>query len=133
METSLSELKNYSELWGIRAFWEDYDGSLVSGHTNHFVITPDSKPIFHLSGDENFDFGTIKCIMPLWRHEISISKENNPYRETGIVYYICDKPFSVWICHRGHTGDNCDDYDEIITAVKIENLEDFLRNKEPMH
>jgi hypothetical protein len=130
---TLLELKNYSELWGVRAFWEDYDGALVSGHTNHYVITPDSKPIFHLNVDENFDLGTIKSITPLWRREITLSKDSNPYREAGITYYICNEPFSVWIRHRGYTGDNSDDYDEIIPAVKIENLEEFLRSKESMH
>jgi hypothetical protein len=133
LQKNLAELKNYSELWGIRAFWEDYDGALVSGHTSHYIISPDSKPIFHLTGDENYELGTIKYITPIWRHEITLSRDSNPYREAGIVYYICDRPFSVWIRHRGYTGDNSDDYDEIVPAVKIENLEDFIRNTKPMH
>lgn len=112
-------------------FWEErYDGSLVSGETCLYFLTPESKPNFNLTIKENIELGLIKEIP---KDSISIVYRYTKRKGRGSWYYyrgegvvFSDLPFILYVRHRGYTGERNDDRDELYEAQEIKTAEEFL-------
>lgn len=112
-------------------FWrKSYSGSLVDGETRLFLLTPDSKPNFTLTIDENKELCLIKEIEKdrVYFHYLYSESRGSGgysyYRAEGIAF--SDIPFLMYIRHRGMTGTRSDDRDELVKSKEIKNLEEFL-------
>jgi hypothetical protein len=100
---------------------EEYDGSLVNGETSHFFIEYKQRPDIDFSLEENIRLG---YVIPLKGEEkprilkrILVDSSDLPYyRKWKIVYWHPTAGFSIWISHRGHTGDRIDNYDKIVDS-----------------
>ena len=125
----VEELEKGFQFHIVKAEWMSYDGTLVYGSTKHVVMTPESEPKFKLSVQENIELGLIERIKPLYSKVITTtsSSSGNWSSSRGYTIYICDKPFKVWIRHRGHTGDRNDDYDEVVESEKVSSKEELLK------
>jgi hypothetical protein len=116
------ELPSYREYIQIAvAEKEEYDGALVNGETSHFFIDYGQRPDIDLSLEENIRLGYVTLLegedKPRVLKRILIDSSDLPhYRKWKIIYWHPNRGFSVWISHRGHTGEQIDDYDKVIDS-----------------
>jgi hypothetical protein len=123
-------LKEGKTLWGVRLYYHNYSGSLVDGHTYHFLIKPGSRPNINLKFKDNLALGIVEEVEHLFEHHVVTARWDKPWSVSGYSYYITDEPCWGWARHRGNTGDRCDDEDWFVESVPIrsvEELDQFLR------
>ena len=109
-----------------KAEFARYEGSLISGDTEHFILKPDSVPIFSLSYEDNETLGTVKPEEYIHYVTIYTERQERPWIRRGYKIYFSTRPFSVWIRHRGYSGDNCDDYDRLVDSVPLTSKEELI-------
>ncbi len=120
-------LEEGKTLFAVKAWFDNYSGSLVDGHTRHILMTPESTPKFQLTPNENKVLGLIEEIEALWEKDVVTERWDTPHAVKGFTVYISERPFKVWIRHRGHTGDRCDDQDEIVESKPIKTIFELLQ------
>jgi len=125
----VKKLEKGERIYIAKAEWKSYDGSLVHGSTRHILMTPESTPKFSLSVRENVELGLVRIVEPLYTKVIttSSSSRGNWYCDKGYTIYVHNKPFKVWVRHRGYTGDRRDDYNKIIESKLVTSKEELLK------
>lgn len=114
----------YAYFWEYN-FWAN-DGW---GETRIYVLTPDSKPSFKLTIDENKRLGYIREIdeRKIYRYysRYEGSSVFGYYRRNGIIF--SEEPFVLYIRHREwKTKSRLGNKDELIKSEEISSLEEFL-------
>jgi len=129
MKEVKDKLLKGEKLYIALAEWNSYSGSLVDGSTTLLVITPDSKPCFNCSIQENRELELIKEIKPLYRKSVTTyeTSAGMHYSAEGYTVVVCDKPFQIWERHRGYTGDRNDRRDRVINAKELESIDTLIR------
>jgi len=100
---------------------EEYSGSLVDGETSHFFIEYRQRPDVNFSLEENIRLGYVTLLegedKPRILKRILLDSSDLPhYRKWKIIYWHPNRGFSVWVSHRGHTGERSDNYDKVIDS-----------------
>lgn len=123
----LGRKKKDKYVWVAHATLGQYYGSLVCIREWHFLITPDSKPVFMLKYYENVDRGYVRPFTG--RYETySRVVEKLVTGTTQLIVYVAEEPFVLWKRARGESGDSDVEEDELIPAKRIRksHLRDYL-------
>ncbi|MEM2175400.1 MAG: hypothetical protein QXI58_07265 [Candidatus Micrarchaeia archaeon] len=135
MNKEIKEIKEKIEkgekVYYTEFFIKSYSGSLVSGETRYFFITPDSNPIFHLSIQENRELGLMEEIdeneiVKVYKKSKGGGRGGYWWSESYVVAFST-RPFKVYLRHRGYTGNRCDDRDYVEEAKEIKSIEEFFK------
>lgn len=114
-------------VWVAHATQGRYYGSLVGVKVWHFLITPDSKPMFSLKYYENVEKGFVKPYKGRYETYTRLV-ESLVTGNTYLVVYVSETPFALWRRVRGEMGDKDIEEDEVISSKRIRKsqLRDYL-------
>jgi len=118
---------NGETMYGAKAKYRSYQGSLMNGGTDIIIMTKESSPETELSPAENEALGLLEEIEPLYVRRIgTCHRPGDPEVCKGFAAVVNDAPFAVWSRYRARAAGERRRRDEISGSYEVKSREQLV-------